>query len=816
MRRHRFVPSALVILFVCFPLLAATASSPPAEQISIGSTEQFESAILGETRALEIRLPPGHDDDAKAYPLLLVLDGGDWFSYMATLENMIAPNHLPEMVVVGLPNTDRRKDLDIMNDSLGEPGAGAQRFTRFLDEELFPHLAKKYRVSSFRILAGHSLAATFVVHTLLTSPELFQGYIATSPSLHSAERKPVLDREYRSLNPASLSGKFLFISAGGMERPELEEEVRRFAGDLDQRSDLDLDLHWKIYPTEGHVPIKGFYEGLRLLFGDWFPSRESFVDADWDALSEHYRKLSYRFGFLVEPPVDIAASVARRLDRAGDSEAAMVVLRDLVKVDPKNEWARNRLAELETNGLQGDYLGQKPPGMIPEPFSPFLAPTPDNKHSALSFSPDGRELYFSVYPNSEFPQKIMVTRRSGDGWSIPQVAEFSGTYQEGGPIFSPDGDRIYFYSRRPLPDTKTETDKPDIWFVERDTATGWSEPRHLPGPVNSKYGEAVQGFSADGGMLINRYKDRKIHLLRSRTGQNGTWSEPQLLKIIHFDEAFFTPVDMGRDDFVIFDVNKKTFGPWYNAYLYISFRNKDGSWTAPKSMGDMINRGEGRFPSFSPDREFLFFTSYRTGEAEFYWVDARMIDYLRDHDLDLVARLSEAVQTEGVGAAKILLARFQDLHAGHYAFDEKLFDDVADELIAGGSAKSAIEVLKLNQHLYPEVGGTVRRAKLAALQADGESMTDLHEGILSLPDLGEDELNSWGRFLVRSAQFDAAAMIFELDRTAHPWSPWAYAGLASVLKEKGDLQGARRQLISALGLDPGNTRLQDRLEKLDE
>ena len=812
----RIVLLSLCCLMFFVPAPSASESDTPPEQISIGTIEHFESTILGETRPLEIHLPAHHAETNRAYPLLLVLDGGDWFSYMVTVQNMIAPNHFPEMVVVGIPNTDRSRDLDILDESLGEPGAGAQRFTRFLNEELFPHLAETYRASSFRVLAGHSLAASFVVHTLYTSPGLFQGYIATSPSLLGRDRAPVFDREYRSLIPVDLSGKFLFISAGGMEPPELAEALEDLATDVEGRTGLDLDFYWRVYPTEGHVPVKGFYEGLRLLFSDWFPPRQEFLDADWDGIRAHYRQLSRRFSFQVDPPFDIAASVANRLDRAGDSVGAKVVFRDLVKTYPAIEWARERLAELEMNGLEGPNLGQEPPGRVPEPFAPFLAPAPDNKHGALSFSPDGTELYFSVYRNSEFPQKIMFTRQVDEGWSIPQVAPFSGTYQEGGPVFSPDGDRIYFYSRRPLPDTEVEAEKSDVWFVERDDENGWSEPMHLSGPINSEHGEAVAGFAGDGSLLITRFKDRKAYLLESSLGENGRWAEPRLVKLLQFDDTFFSPIDLGSDDFRIFDVNKKMHGPWYNAYLYISFRNQDGTWTVPKNMGDMINRGEGRFPSFSPDGKYLFFTSYRTGNAEYYWVDAGIIDYLRTHDLNLVELLTEEVRTDGIEAATSLHARFRDLHSGWYTFDGKLFDDVADELIATGDAASAIEVLTLNQSLYPDDGQLIRSAKLAALQQDLVAMSALREEFQNAGDLGEDELNSWGRFLVRSGQVDAAQMIFELDRATHPWSPWAYAGLASVLEEMGDVTGARDQLTTAIGLDPGNSRFRERLENLEE
>lgn len=812
--RFKIVSLAMGMIVVCGFATAGSEVEAEDQQISIGFVEQFESAILGESRDLQIHLPDHHEVGTKPYPLLVVLDGGAWFNYMVSLLDMMAPNHLPEMVVVGLPNTNRRRDLDIGDESLGEPGAGARRFTRFLSEELFPHMAENYRASSYRVIAGHSLAGSFVLHTACASPGLFRGYIGTSPAMHDDKRRSILDAAYGKLQSDSFGGSFLYVSAGGAEPAEFAEALKRLNGKLGGR--MDLVFHAEIHDGEGHVPIKGFYQGLRLLFSHWIPPTSTLLEADWPAVVEHYRGLSNRFGFKVDPAYDIVSLVARRMENGGDPSGAIKVLRRLVELYPDSDQARERLVRLEMAGLEGEFLGQTPPGSIPELFASFLSAPSDNKHSSLSFSLDGKELYYSVYPRSQFPQKIMVTKRGEHSWSLPGVAAFSGEHQEGGPRLSPDGSRIYYYSKRPIHESETEAKRSDIWFVERDAEGGWSEPHRLPAPVNTDQSESVRGFSSTGGMYIARYGDRKPHLLVAHLNDGGTFAEPHELKNLIFDESFLEAADMGEDDFVIIDVSKKTFGPWYNAYLYITYRNPDGSWTTPKSMGDMINRGQGRFPSLSPEGKYLFFTSYRTGRAEFYWVDAGIIDYLRSHDLDLVAQISEAVRGQGVARVKPMLAAFQREHAGYYEFDEKLLDDVARELIAEGETERAIEVLKLNLELYPTPEQSLRKAKLASLERDGEALDGLRTGLASLESLGDDDLNGWGRFLVRSSQLEAAQLMFELDREVFPWSPWAFAGLASVCQEQGDVDGARRLLNLAIGLDPANRRFRDRLESLAE
>jgi predicted alpha/beta superfamily hydrolase len=244
------------------------------QEISVGYVESFASEILGETRELEIRLPGGYDVGADSYPVFVVLDGGAWFRYLVSILDMISPNHLPEMIVVGLPNTNRRRDLDPADRSLGEVGDGARRFQRFLIEELLPHIDHQYRTAPYRILAGHSLAGLAVMYNMITNPEAFDARFASSPSVVSGGRGELIREGVERLNAGEMPSRFLLLSAGGMEPPELHEAVADLAQLLEERSDGGLRTEWRIYEGEGHFPIKGFYEGLRMLFGDWFPADE--------------------------------------------------------------------------------------------------------------------------------------------------------------------------------------------------------------------------------------------------------------------------------------------------------------------------------------------------------------------------------------------------------------------------------------------------------------------------------------------------------------------------------------------------------------
>ena len=78
---------------------------------------------------------------------------------------------------------------------------------------------------------------------------------------------------------------------------------------------------------------------------------------------------------------------------------AIVLIISFVGCNAQNEKNKANFPE-----LKGPYLGQKPPGMTPEIFAPGIISNPDIKEFSITFSPNGEELFFTVY------MKIMMQR----------------------------------------------------------------------------------------------------------------------------------------------------------------------------------------------------------------------------------------------------------------------------------------------------------------------------------------------------------------------------------------------------------------------
>ena len=87
-------------------------------QIAIGTKQILHSIILNEDREYWVSLPESYSKEEssyKKYPLLIVLDGNIHFKAIAGMVNYMSSDNyrswkIPEMIVVGIQNVDRRRD----------------------------------------------------------------------------------------------------------------------------------------------------------------------------------------------------------------------------------------------------------------------------------------------------------------------------------------------------------------------------------------------------------------------------------------------------------------------------------------------------------------------------------------------------------------------------------------------------------------------------------------------------------------------------------------------------------------------------------
>ena len=279
-------------------------------------------------------------------------------------------------------------------------------------------------------------------------------------------------------------------------------------------------------------------------------------------------------------------------------------LDQLADLERRKAAREDRLVPGEPTGLEGPYLGQTPPGDVPEVFAPgYLNTTAHEYH--ISFAPDGREIVFS-----RGGVGTLVTRWAEDGWTVPEVVHLideSHVTEEAN--LTPDGRAIVFCGRADMRESRL------LYRAER-TDEGWDTPVELfPGmyattaPDGSLY-YTTHGEGRDYGVIVRR------------PWLSGSYGEPEVVagEGINTDAPDAHPWISPDGSLLLFDSYRDP-----GMGLYASFRRPDGTWGRAVYLHDRLDSPPVGQPAMSHDMKYLFFCL----AGDMYWVDAGFLDEVR-------------------------------------------------------------------------------------------------------------------------------------------------------------------------------------------
>jgi predicted alpha/beta superfamily hydrolase len=282
----------------------------------------INSKVLNEDRKIYVYKPVSYasywfstsfDLSSEPLPVLYLMDGDIHSSIIASQINYLSNMHnvLPPMLVVGIDNYhyDRWRDLtpthnndfNIETDtsiiSVANATGGGEKFLQFIKTELFPYIEQHYKTAQFKIFSGHSLGGLMSFYCLSTYPDMFDAYIAVSPSLWW-DNFSVLHEAFKRSYTDILKNKYFFFCEEG---DSSHSSILQLDSLLKQKNISGLKYKYVFYPDETHgsVPIKAVYDGLHFIYPKWEPAK---TDTTVEMINNYYAQLSIKYGYTILPP----------------------------------------------------------------------------------------------------------------------------------------------------------------------------------------------------------------------------------------------------------------------------------------------------------------------------------------------------------------------------------------------------------------------------------------------------------------------------------------------------------------------------------
>jgi hypothetical protein len=227
---------------------------------------------------------------------------------------MASQGQIPPVTLVGVELPEGNFGL-VPRDEKEGGTESANRYGRFLQDEVFPFVERSFPTNGYRILYGGSNSGVGALYALFSGTVKCQATIASSPMLGWSP--DLIFGVTRSALQGRERGRHtLFLIASDDDFGRVTRHFEDYVELLQKEAPAWLSWKATTRANEGHVPEADLSLALRTIFKGYNPV-ESLADAA--AFRRHYEELSQRCGMKVEPPGALLFDVGYDLVSAGQA-----------------------------------------------------------------------------------------------------------------------------------------------------------------------------------------------------------------------------------------------------------------------------------------------------------------------------------------------------------------------------------------------------------------------------------------------------------------------------------------------------------------
>jgi len=251
-------------------------ANPP---VTIANSEQFTlfSVNTQQEYKIYVHFPTSYSTSDATYPVIYGLDADIGFGSAAEMSTLFpVRNEMPEIILVGIAygaypgqeGNNRTRDFTPTAVVDFPSSGGAEKFLRFIRDELIPMIDTKYRtIPSDKTLSGASLGGLFSLYVLFEHPGIFNRYKISSPSLWWDDDITFeLEKKYAE-GHTDLQAR-VFLSVGDVERTA--DSWKKMVQALEERNYSNLKLTSMMFEDAPHLTacMLAGVRGVKAIFSD--------------------------------------------------------------------------------------------------------------------------------------------------------------------------------------------------------------------------------------------------------------------------------------------------------------------------------------------------------------------------------------------------------------------------------------------------------------------------------------------------------------------------------------------------------------------